>query len=324
PPGDLPMPKDIERLRRSPADYYYGFTGPTDYRLARLGAFAVINGAKGLRMDAYSDQGTEDDVLAMIYANGYGVPRNIPLAEKYACHTGVAPLETARRLAHLEAMGTALARGKKVKPYDTCDDITSGMSARNCSFITRTLNDKKREIKLGMIGAGMPAKQRAALWNYWKSYKKFVTFYKEETYPYYTFGSADWANVRLAEEEEDVYDQFFVQLEDLRKDRVPKVREDEVEAAESRLNQEYAQLLTMLQAPCKHLTERQLEVCEHRPSPQTIRKIERQWLRYREAALRFAKLYRPQIDPQRIQYWTAIEQTKWLQDLREAYTLPND
>src|SRR5471032_2984865 len=72
-------------------------------------------------------------VLMMLYANGFGVPRDVDLALHYACQLEAAKAEMEARVAHLAA-----ARGIDrpfAQPFDQCDDITSGYMEAVCAAI---------------------------------------------------------------------------------------------------------------------------------------------------------------------------------------------
>ena len=70
-------------------------------------------------------------MLTVLYANGDGVERNIPLALRFACEQGWAPAEFEGRVKHLESFNF-------VKPsprgqFSFCDDITSGFMQGFCA-----------------------------------------------------------------------------------------------------------------------------------------------------------------------------------------------
>jgi uncharacterized protein YecT (DUF1311 family) len=115
--GSAPAGCDSETL-------YYGDDGDgrgRDLSAARQCAY---------RSRAAGDAGVFDGsgVLMMLYANGDGVERNIPLAKRFACEYEGAPAEVEGRLEHLDA----IADGSDTQPIDICDDLTSGMMMGFC------------------------------------------------------------------------------------------------------------------------------------------------------------------------------------------------
>lgn len=67
--------------------------------------------------------------LMMLYANGEGVARELPLARRFACGFGGALAEVEGRLAHLQRIEDGEAPGR----FDVCDHITSGFMGGMCA-----------------------------------------------------------------------------------------------------------------------------------------------------------------------------------------------
>ncbi|MHB0990431.1 MAG: hypothetical protein ACYC0M_04040 [Burkholderiales bacterium] len=96
PQDDLPDAADLAKLKQcQSAELYYGYTGQPDYVRARQCAYLERGTASGKIISGSS-------ILTMIYANGQGVLRNLPLAIKFACEAGGAPAEIDGRIADLE------------------------------------------------------------------------------------------------------------------------------------------------------------------------------------------------------------------------------
>lgn len=117
---------------------------------------------------AYRDRAGDEErvfggsaVLMMLYANGDGVTRNLPLARRFACEYGGAPAEVRSRLAHLQRIeeGEASAR------FDICDDITSGYmhgmcSGRNAGFERHARDARWQSLQADWTPAQLQAWQR--------------------------------------------------------------------------------------------------------------------------------------------------------------------
>jgi hypothetical protein len=71
---------------------------------------------------ACAEEARENSVLAMLYANGLGVARDLDLATKYACRERGTRMEVQLRVEHLMALRKA-APGAR---YDHCDFAASG------------------------------------------------------------------------------------------------------------------------------------------------------------------------------------------------------
>lgn len=93
-------------------------------------------------------------VLAMLYANGFGVERDTALATKYACSTGAALPETEARVARL----AQLPPGAR---YDQCDDISSGAMGGFCAEIAAGRADRIRKAYFARLRRDLPAAQQA-------------------------------------------------------------------------------------------------------------------------------------------------------------------
>ncbi|MDD3182991.1 MAG: hypothetical protein PHD48_09335, partial [Alphaproteobacteria bacterium] len=97
PPQDSPLPADSTALRGcSSRNLYYGIKTPVDYKKARACAFVEVQNEE--TVGAY--------VLMMVYANGYGVSKDLDLALKGACEGGGDPAEIKRRVQHLTELKT--------------------------------------------------------------------------------------------------------------------------------------------------------------------------------------------------------------------------
>jgi uncharacterized protein YecT (DUF1311 family) len=146
PAKDLPSPTDrklFDLTQQHSYKYYYGIGLPVDYVKARQLAF--------LEMEAQGDN--EDplegsSVLLMLYANGFGVTRDLDLAARLACaNVGGAPAEVEGRLQHIRDMQT-----KSVKDtFDICDDITSGLMMGYCQSIRSQIANVRRKATLDSL-----------------------------------------------------------------------------------------------------------------------------------------------------------------------------
>ena len=160
---DVPIPqKDIAT---APADcdaqaLYYGNDGHgqgQDFVAARHCAYGSPGDG-----DSLLDKGLVfggSGILMMLYANGQGVARNIPLAKRFACEYEGAPAETEGRLHHLDS----IADGKDREPLDICDDITSGMMMGFCSFRDAQFARYIRNQRWTALQAGWTPAQRSML-----------------------------------------------------------------------------------------------------------------------------------------------------------------
>jgi hypothetical protein len=132
---------------------YYGIDRPVDYAAARACAER--------ERVAQADWGIGgNEVLMMIHANGRGVPRDLALAQRYACGFADARAERGQRFGHLRAMAR---EGETAAPIDICDDITSGYMMGACQTVADALAESKRAREYAALAADWTPAQRAAL-----------------------------------------------------------------------------------------------------------------------------------------------------------------
>lgn len=108
---------------------YYGKLGQATTSAAEWG---------GVRACAVA--ANDDGVLAMLYANGMGVPRDLDQATHYACRAGGAYAEVEGRVEHLMGLKKSPAGAR----YDQCDDVTSGYMGGICAGFADSQADKVR------------------------------------------------------------------------------------------------------------------------------------------------------------------------------------
>jgi uncharacterized protein YecT (DUF1311 family) len=97
-------------------------------------------------------------VLMMLHANGYGVARDTDRAIHHACSLDfTAKAEMAGRIDHL---ARGLGPGK---PFDQCDDITSGYMGAICAGLRESQDRRVREARLERAARALPAASQKAL-----------------------------------------------------------------------------------------------------------------------------------------------------------------
>lgn len=151
------LPSDAEKPALAGCDseaLYYGIGRPADLATARK--CALLEPAvdpknpapTGLRGPA---------VLAMIYANGKGVRRNLDLARRFVCEIDGAPAERDARLEHLSKLEGGSGK------FDVCDDITSGFMGGECAHRDERIAAVKRDARLSAVVKKLPASEWASL-----------------------------------------------------------------------------------------------------------------------------------------------------------------
>lgn len=283
---DLPLPvadqpTDAEAKALGPdcdsIGLYEGIGRPADYRAARLCAY--------VERSAVTDEGggnelSGDGVLMMIYANGRGVARNIPLARQFTCGIWAAQAEQELRREHLDAMEKAADPGS----IHICDDITSGFMMGQCGWLDGRQADALRNQRLDVLSRDWP--------------RLVITAYVRLRAAASAFAESSAGN------EQDmsgtarglIFHQRRVELEDEFEQRVvgfvrgtfPSGADEP--GADRELNTAYRAALKAYETP---------------ELPETIdkdglREAERAWLAYRDAWMGFARALRPQENPSKL------------------------
>jgi uncharacterized protein YecT (DUF1311 family) len=118
---------------------------------------AVTSPAEWDKVRACAVANADNGVLMMLYANGYGVPRDTDMAIHYACSLEyVAKAEMEARVEHLAAAP------RPGVPFDQCDDITSGYMGAICAEIRERQDERVRTARLTRLTSGLPPVGRSA------------------------------------------------------------------------------------------------------------------------------------------------------------------
>jgi uncharacterized protein YecT (DUF1311 family) len=264
---------------------YSGIGTKIDYTAARECAWserlATLNGFEPRYENASVFGGSA--MLTVLYANGEGVEKNLPLALRFACEADGAPAEISYRLEHIESLNTkAPAAGIK---FDFCADITSGFMEGFCAAYNSELVDQKRSETLNAISARMTPIQKEA----------FVQLLKEEeAYARaHANGEIDLSGTGRAmfqiDAEQTLRADFLAALQLFETGKYPRVSTQTYSGADARLNSAYRKAMGHAEKNMKDYGSVQ---------PSGIRGAERAWLKYRDAWVAFAKLHYPSVPPE--------------------------
>ena len=144
PAKDRPSAFAREQLKgKQSYKYYYGIGVAVDYVKARRIAFIEME-KKGNNEGDFEGS----SILMMLYANGFGVKRNLDLSIRLACaNVGGANAEVEGRVQHLKEMKS----DGSDEVFDICDDITSGYMEGMCQSIHSEKADIERKLKVNSI-----------------------------------------------------------------------------------------------------------------------------------------------------------------------------
>ncbi len=295
------------------SDLYYG-AGPDRFRkarwcvLAKLGMFAAGSDpaqAKGLQGIAAGGATDPEDiyqveglVLAMMYANGEGVPRNLPLAKQFLCQYG-GGIQSATDEELLADFDKTIAAKKR---FDVCED-DGGAQGRSVSFFCLgmkggKLEDEAHRLEASIAAAGGPAEKApfAALVRTWNDFHTAYNAMAEAE-------CAGGTGCGVISEGDDVQalQTWLDALKQIQQNKPPAEGASAAEFAkvDKDLNQIYQEQLKDM-GDCTQQGD-----C---PAP-LIRAADRAWLQYREAWVTFGKLRWPGVPADQ---WRAWQTKQWM------------
>ena len=222
--------------------------------------------------------------LMMLYANGFGVQKNIPLAEKFACGLQTAPTEMESRLQHLENL--------KIKvgsvPFDICDDITSGLMMGHCEARREALKKKTRDAKFMAIVARWPQPHRNAFAKLQAASKAFIQARANDE-----VDLSGTARSMLIIQEESIQERDFIQS---------------VEAFEQKKDNRYASQVLFqenkkMSQLLKRIRETKDETIRGTVTNAQIVTTQEKWTKYLDAWIEFAKLRYPSVASDSVAAW---------------------
>lgn len=301
PAADLPVAADLPALAScDSAALYYGDKGKADPVRARQCAYLERASGEGGQIAGPA-------VLAMVYANGLGVRRNLPLATKFACEAGGAPAELDSRIEHLEALGAHAAGPER---FDFCDDITSGYMAGVCAQAGSAKADAQREDALDRLTRRYDPAAKQALAQLRKAADAYFQAHAGNE-----VDLSGTARDAFAIEDQDRQQQAFLDaLEALESARLPAADAAAARQADARLNAIYRRVLANPELAAQDGGWGGMGTIK----ASGVRADQRLWLAYRDAWLRFAAVRRPTLSRDAVLAWITRRRVDDLRTLLPA------
>jgi uncharacterized protein YecT (DUF1311 family) len=279
--------------------YYFGIGHAVDFTAARQCAYAERS-----KPDADSSGSNPffgSGVLSMIYANGEGIQRNVPLARRFVCEAEGAPAEISARLELLDKIEAATT---KAPHFDMCETATSGFSGGWCQDIASRKTDVTRDAKIAAIKAKLPPSSLAA----------FALLQKVEAH-FEDLSSGNEVDMTPTlrgayslQARDGLRDQFLATLQSL--DKPAPAATPNADAA---LNAVYAKLKAKL--PADQDAARSSSGDYGTINFAGVRDTERIWLDLRNVWINFAKLAAPHYPAASLTSTLTKQRTKNLQDI---------
>jgi uncharacterized protein YecT (DUF1311 family) len=219
-------------------------------------------------------------LLSMLYANGEGVERNIPLAFRFVCEAGGAPFDVEALLDELKdrEKHSEDARGK----FSFCDQTGSGFMQGFCAGLDAEAQDLARASELHALSSRWSAQQQTAF---------DVLVQAQQTYAQaHAKGEINIAGTSRAAEafaaDQELRNNFLAAVRSFEKGNQPQGSISDFSRADAGLNRIYR--MALLHAESKKSEYGAVQ-------PDGIREAERSWLKYRDAWIAFARLRYPTV-----------------------------
>jgi uncharacterized protein YecT (DUF1311 family) len=274
--------------------FYYADGGKPDYAEARRCAYLERESGNQLVFGGSS-------VLMMIYANGYGVPRNLELAKKFACETDGAPAELDGRLAHLDELAKA---GAKAEPLDLCDDITSGYMMGFCANRSAEAAKVDRDKRV----VALTAKWSPDLKSAFAKVRAAADAYFEAAVDGEVDMSGTARGAMAIGARETLENALVEALTDFEQGKLPRGDAAAFAAADKALNATYAATIKKYKADAA-------EGISGTITPDGIREAERAWIKYRDAWIAFGAQKYPAVSADAWRTFFTLEREKALKEL---------
>jgi len=257
---------------------YSGIGGGADYAAARHCAWierlAFKAGLKPQNSIAGAAGGAA--MLAVLYANGEGVDRNLSLAGRFACEAGLGG-----SLKDLDALAANSGAGQKKFKY--CGEVRAPGLAGLCAEWNREivawnteLRDQARANPVDSLSAQWPTAQRDALLALSRAADAYSTAHAEGEVDLSRSGhaTAETAAGRMLRE------RFVAALKACEQGRLPRGSAADSSSAEDAMNRIFPRAVAAAGAG---------KPVHGSVGPDGIRRAQQAWLAYRDAWLEFAK-----------------------------------
>jgi hypothetical protein len=222
-------------------------------------------------------------MLTLLYANGDGVERNIPLAIRFACESGWAPGEIGGRVEHIEAVYPIPVSTDS--SFRFCEDPSTGFMEGYCEKFSAMQSDQARSRELNELSAQWTDPQRAAL----KALENALTQYSQAHGKGEIQAAGDARQSQAIQSQQSIRDSFLAAIRAFEKGGLPRHSAAEAAQAEAELNGVYQKALDDAG------TNKSNADVDQVVQPEDIRAAQESWLVYRDAWLAFAKLRYPTV-----------------------------
>lgn len=215
--------------------------------------------------------------LALIFANGWGVPRDYDAASYFLCRTeDIAPFEQWGMLGHVQAM----RKQTQPKDLDYCEWVTSGYGGTWCQQLEMDRLAPEQDRRIDAVSRSLPAAARPAL----ETLRKAAAIFAEADgglTALDNYGGTIYPSQVLAGQQEQT-EAFLAALEKYTRNRASAATPADFERADHALNAAYQKQKIRVKADDK-------EFDRDTAGQGSLRDAQRAWIPYRDA---WKSLYR--------------------------------
>lgn len=262
PASDQPTSQEITTFKNSKADCSSFQTG-----------IGTKQDWSSYRKCVLSQDEVNNNDLAEIYANGWGVKRNIKLALALVCHGSSVPAE-------LEGMVNALYSTKDderlKEDFYFCNYVTSGMNVGFCAASAEATTNKKRELEFSSLTSQWTKPQKSA---FEALQKAADDFFSEHAGSEQDMSGTARAQIAIGEEA-SLKDAFIKDIKTFESGQVPN--DVDFAKTDNNLNTLYSQIM------------KKPKIQEYGTvTKEGIKATQRKWIKYRDAWIKFVETKYP-------------------------------
>ncbi len=292
-PDYLPCQEAAKSLSScSSEDLYYGIKMPVDFIKARECAFLELADERG----PFSGR----SMLMTIYANGKGVEQNLDLALKLACDGAGAwsSAEYSGRIEHLAELRKAPKAAEA--DFNICDDLTSTSMLRTCEKHYWRIESAEREVALLKMKSLWSSEKRLDFAELTIAAIRYFSAVSDEELGPKAAVTKEMSMHKYNEMGEEFINDFI----DFERGKFPQYSSAQFEEIDRELNQIYKRSMQTIESAMKSGVD-----------SESIKKVQRLWIKYRDAWVNFAAKYYPQVSDESIKAWLTEKRIGMLTEL---------
>ncbi len=244
-----------------------------------------------------------DAILMMIYANGFGVERDLNRAIHYACRLEGSEMEMRGRIGHLQQLKAENWQGHN---FDLCDDITSGAMMGACTAHFSRMEEVERDKRFLAISQKVPSHLKNLFDKLKSASDDFI-----KTRSRKEIDLSGTARVMFIINEENILRKDFVEM--LEAFANGKSRQYTVIQFRDR-DAKLEKILTIIQAKKSKNDVYQGYECASQSD--CVQQTQKKWVIYRDSFAAYAAAQNPKVKEYSVKAWLTIKRIHMLQNFQ--------